>query len=176
MSTTAQGPENLRIEKATERDTAVILSFIKELAEYERLSHEVVATEELLRASLFGERPVAEVLIAYSGEGAVGFALFFHNFSTFLGRPGIYLEDLYVQPHARGRGVGRALLSRLARLAMERGCGRLEWAVLDWNEPAIRFYKNLGAVPMDEWTVFRATGQALERLAEVGPGETGMLR
>ena len=165
----AQGSENLRIEKAEERDAGLILSFIKELAEYERLSHEVVATEELLRASLFGERPVAEVLIAYAGHEAVGFALFFHNFSTFLGRPGIYLEDLYVQPHVRGKGVGRALLSRLAQMALERGCGRLEWAVLDWNEPAIRFYRNLGAVAMDEWTVFRATGQALERLAAVGP-------
>lgn len=161
-----QGPDRLRIEKATERDVPLILSFIKELAEYERLSHEVVATEEMLRASLFGERPMAEVLIAYTGEEAVGFALFFHNFSTFLGRPGIYLEDLYVQPRARGKGIGRALLSRLARLARERGCGRLEWAVLDWNEPAIRFYRNLGAVAMDEWTVFRATGESLARLAE----------
>jgi GNAT superfamily N-acetyltransferase len=172
----AQGPENLRIERAEERDVGLILSFIKELAEYERLSHEVVATEELLRASLFGARPVAEVLIARVSDEAVGFALFFHNFSTFLGRPGIYLEDLYVQPQARGKGVGRALLSRLARVALERGCGRLEWAVLDWNEPAIKFYRNLGAVAMDEWTVFRATGQALERLATVGPKEAEALR
>ncbi|HEX8138649.1 MAG TPA: GNAT family N-acetyltransferase [Pyrinomonadaceae bacterium] len=172
----AQGPENLRIERAEERDVGLILSFIKELAEYERLSHEVVATEELLRASLFGARPVAEVLIARVSDEAVGFALFFHNFSTFLGRPGIYLEDLYVQPHARGKGVGRALLGRLAQVALERGCGRLEWAVLDWNEPAIRFYRNLGAVAMDEWTVFRATGQALERLAAVGPKEAEALR
>jgi GNAT superfamily N-acetyltransferase len=163
---TAQGVDNLSIEKASERDVPVILSFIKELAEYERLSHEVVATEEMLRASLFGERVMAEVLIAQTGAEAVGFALFFHNFSTFLGRPGIYLEDLYVQPRARGKGIGRALLARLACLAVERGCGRLEWAVLDWNEPAIRFYRNLGAVAMDEWTVFRATGEALKRLAE----------
>jgi GNAT superfamily N-acetyltransferase len=173
---TAQGPDNLRIEKAGERDVPLILSFIKELAEYERLSHEVVATEELLRASLFGERPVAEVLIAYQDGAAVGFALFFHNFSTFMGLPGIYLEDLYVQPHARGKGIGRALLVRLARLAKERGCGRLEWAVLDWNEPAIRFYRNLGAVPMHEWTVFRATDESLDRLAEGTSNETDRLR
>jgi GNAT superfamily N-acetyltransferase len=162
----AAGMDNLRIERARETDLSLILSFIKELAEYERLSHEVVATEELLRESLFGENVKAEVVIAYDQDQAVGFALFFHNFSTFMGRPGIYLEDLYVKPHARGRGIGRALLSFLARLAKERGCGRLEWAVLDWNEPAIRFYKNLGAVPMDEWTVFRATGKALDKLAE----------
>lgn len=157
---------NLRIERAREDDLSLILSFIRELAEYERLSHEVSANEELLRVALFGERAFAEVFIAYDDGQAVGFALFFHNFSTFLGRPGIYLEDLYVQPHARGKGIGRALLAHLARLARERHCGRLEWAVLDWNEPAIRFYKNLGAVPMTEWTVFRATGEALERLAE----------
>ncbi len=166
MSSTA-GADNIRIEKAREDDLALILSFIKELAEYERLSHEVVATEELLRESLFGERAKAEVIIAYDrDERAVGLALFFHNFSTFLGRPGIYLEDLYVQPHARGKGIGRALLVHLARLAQERRCGRLEWAVLDWNEPAIRFYKKLGAVPMNEWTVFRATGESLDKLAE----------
>lgn len=163
----AAGAANFRIEKAREDDLALILSFIKELAEYERLSHEVVATEELLRESLFGERAVAEVVIAYDEDNrSVGFALFFHNLSTFLGRPGIYLEDLYVQPHARGKGIGRALLVHLARLAKERRCGRLEWAVLDWNEPAIGFYKKLGAVPMDEWTVFRATGESLDKLAE----------
>ncbi|HEX8143758.1 MAG TPA: GNAT family N-acetyltransferase [Pyrinomonadaceae bacterium] len=167
----ATGTDNLKIERAGASDVPVILSFIKELAEYERLSHEVVATEELLRQSLFGERAMAEVVIAYDDGRAVGFALFFHNFSTFLGRPGIYLEDLYVQPHARGKGIGRALLIHLARLAKERGCGRLEWAVLDWNEPAIRFYQNLGAVPMNEWTVFRATGEALDRLAEWGASE-----
>src|SRR5215210_5884073 len=167
MSRAAGEAANFRIEKAREDDLALILSFIRELAEYERLSHEVVATEELLRESLFGERAVAEVVIAYdTDERAVGLALFFHNFSTFLGRPGIYLEDLYVQPHARGLGVGRALLGHLASLAKERGCGRLEWAVLDWNEPAIRFYRNLGAAAMDEWTVFRVTGESLDRLAE----------
>ena len=158
--------DNLRIEKASEGDVPVILSFIRELAEYERMSDEVVATEDLLRTALFGERAMAEVVIAYRDEQAVGFALFFHNFSTFLGQPGIYLEDLYVQPHARGQGIGRALLAHLARLAKERGCGRVEWAVLDWNEPAIRFYQGLGAVPMSEWTVFRATGDTLDRLAQ----------
>lgn len=159
---------NLRIEEARERDVPLILSFIKELAEYERLSHEVAATEELLRESLFGARSMAEVRIAYDDGRAVGFALFFHNFSTFIGRPGIYLEDLYVQPHARGRGIGRALLSHLAGLAKERGCGRLEWAVLDWNGPAIRFYQGLGAKPMDDWTIFRVTGDALDALAGAG--------
>jgi GNAT superfamily N-acetyltransferase len=159
------GIDILRIEKASDGDVALILSLIRELAEYERMADEVVATEELLREALFGERAMAEVVIAYMDERAVGFALFFHNFSTFVGRPGIYLEDLYVQPHARGKGIGRALLSHLARLAKERGCGRLEWAVLDWNEPAIRFYQSLGAVPMNEWTIFRATGEALDHLA-----------
>ena len=143
----------------------LILSFIRELAEYERLSDEVVATEEALRAHLFGERPVAEVVIGEEGGTPAGFALFFHSFSTFLGRPGIYLEDLYVRPESRGRGVGRALLVHLARLAKERGCGRLEWSVLDWNEPAIGFYGRLGASPVDGWTVFRVTGEALEELA-----------
>jgi len=172
----AAGMDNLRIERAREADIPLIFSFIKELAEYERLSHEVVATEALLRESLFGENVKAEVLIAYEMDQAVGFALFFHNFSTFVGRPGLYLEDLYVKPQARGRGIGRALLSFLARLAKERGCARLEWAVLDWNEPAIRFYRHLGAVPMDEWTVFRATGGALDRLAEGTTNEPGEAR
>ena len=157
--------EHLRIEKAGERDTALILSLIKELAEYERLSHAVVATEDLLREVLFGERAAAEVLIGYYKDAPVSFALFFHNVSTFLGRRGIYLEDLYVKPEARGKGIGRAMLIHLARLAKERNCGRLEWAVLDWNEPAIKFYKNLGAEAMDEWTTFRVTGDALELLA-----------
>jgi GNAT superfamily N-acetyltransferase len=161
----ATGADNLRIERARRTDVPLILSFIKELAEYERLSHEVTATEDSLAESLFGERAMAEVRIAYEDERAVGFALFFHNFSTFLGRPGIYLEDLYVQPHARGRGIGRALLSHLAGLARERGCGRLEWAVLDWNEPAVKFYKGLGAAAMDEWTIFRITGDRLDDLA-----------
>lgn len=156
------------LRRAIGRDVPLILSFIRELAEYGRLSHEVVATEELLLASLFGERPAAEVVIGdYGGEPA-GFALFFHNFSTFLGRPGIHLEDLYVTPGLRGRGVGRAMLAYLARLAKERGCGRLEWSVLDWNEPAIKLYKSIGATPMDDWTTYRVTGEALEGLADEG--------
>jgi GNAT superfamily N-acetyltransferase len=159
---------DLEIRPATEDDVPLILSLIKELAEYERLSHEVVATEEVLRDSLFGERQVAEVLIGhYQGE-PMGFALFFHNFSTFLGKPGIYLEDLYVRPRYRGMGFGRTLLARLAKLARERGCGSLEWWVLDWNEPAIRFYKTSGAVPMDDWTVYRLAGEALDELAARG--------
>ena len=155
----------LEIRPATERDVPLILSLIRELAEYERLSHEIVATEEILRDSLFGERPAAEVLLGYVGDDPAGFALFFHNFSTFLGRPGIYLEDLYVRPEFRGAGIGRAMLVHLARLARERGCGRLEWSVLDWNEPAIGFYKSLGASPVSGWTVYRVTGEALEALA-----------
>jgi GNAT superfamily N-acetyltransferase len=155
----------LEIRSATEDDVPLILSLIRELAEYERLSHEVVATEEALRDSLFGERPVAEVLICHLGDEPVGFALFLHNFSTFLGRPGIYLEDLYVKPKYRGMGFGRALLVHLAKLARERGCGRLEWSVLDWNEPAIGFYRSIGASPVSGWTVYRVTGAALEELA-----------
>lgn len=158
----------LEIRFATEDDVPLILSFIKQLAEYERLSHEVVATEEVLRETLFGERRVAEVLLGYSGGSPVAFALFFHNFSTFLGRPGIYLEDLFVMPEHRGSGLGKEMLRHLARIAKERGCGRLEWWVLDWNEDAIRFYKSFGAVPMDEWTVFRVAGAALDSLAETG--------
>lgn len=155
----------LEIRAATEDDVPLILSLVKELAEYERLSHQVVATEEVLRDSLFGERRTAEVLIGHHGGEPAGFALFFHNFSTFLGRPGIYLEDLYVRPRYRGMGYGKALLARLAELARERGCGRLEWWVLDWNEPAIRFYKALGAVPMEDWTVYRLAGESLDELA-----------
>ncbi len=154
------------IRFATEQDVALILQFIRGLAEYERLAHEVTATEELLRETLFGERRVAEVLIGeYRGE-PVGFALFFHNFSTFLGRPGIYLEDLFIRPETRGRGFGQALLSYLAKLAKDRKCGRLEWSVLDWNEAAIRFYTGLGAVAMNEWTTYRLAGEALERQAQ----------
>ncbi|MGH3089202.1 MAG: GNAT family N-acetyltransferase [Rubrobacteraceae bacterium] len=155
----------MKIRPATENDIPLILSFIEQLAEYERLSREVVATEETLREALFGERKVAEVLLGYLDEAPVAFALFFHNFSTFLGRPGIYLEDLFVRPEHRGFGFGKEMLRYLARLAVERGCGRLEWWVLDWNESAIRFYENLGAVPMDEWTVFRLTGDDLDELA-----------
>ena len=151
---------------ATVDDVGLIIDFIRQLADYERKSDEVVTDEDQLRESLFGERRVAEVVIAsYEGEPA-GFALFFHNFSTFLGRPGIYVEDLFVIPSLRGHGIGKILLSFLARLAVERGCGRIEWWVLDSNEPAIRFYERLGAKAMDEWTVFRLTGETLEELAE----------
>ena len=153
------------VREASAADVALILAFIRELAEYERLSHEVVATEDGVRESLFGERPYAEVLIAEHDGSPAGFALFFHNYSTFLGRPGIYLEDLYVRPEFRGAGTGKKLLVRLARLARSRGCGRLEWWVLDWNEPSIGFYEKLGAVPMDDWTVYRVSGPALEDLA-----------
>jgi len=160
----ADSAANLRIVPATERDVPVILSFIRKLGEYENLSHQVVATEELLRDTLFGERPVAVVLIAYLANEPAGFALFFHNFSTFLGRPGIYLEDLFVEPAHRGKGIGKALLIEIARIAKGRNCGRLEWAVLDWNKPAIDFYRGLGAVPLDDWTLFRVTGEALDNL------------
>lgn len=158
----------MEIRTATEADVPLILSLIKELAEYERLAHEVSATEDLLRESLFGERQVAEALLGYHEGDPAGFALFFHNFSTFLGRSGIYLEDLYVKPELRGRGVGRAMLVYLAKLARERNCGRLEWSVLNWNEPAIRLYRGIGALPMDEWTVYRLTGESLEDLASQG--------
>jgi GNAT superfamily N-acetyltransferase len=156
----------LTIRAATKADTAQILAFIRNLAEYEKLAHEVTATPEALAAMLFGPRPYAEVLLAERGQVALGFALFFHNFSTFLAKPGIYLEDLFVLPEARGQGIGKALLRHLARLACERGCGRLEWSVLDWNVDAIRFYKALGAVPMDGWTVHRLSGAALAGFAE----------
>jgi len=158
----------LEIRAATEDDVPLILSFIKELAEYERLSHEVRATEDLLRHSLFGERRMAEALLGYLKDDPAGFALFFHTYSTFLGRPGIYLEDLYVRPEFRGAGVGRALLVHLAKLARERGCGRLEWSVLDWNEAAIGFYRGIGASPVSGWTVYRVAGETLDRLAAGG--------
>ena len=154
-----------RIERATERDVPLILRLIKDLAEYERMSDEVVATEQGLRESLFGARPAAEVIIAYAGDTPAGFALFFHNYSTFLGKPGLYLEDLFVVPEFRGHGYGRELLQKLAAIAVERGCGRFEWSVLDWNEPAIGFYKKLGARLMDAWKIFRVTGDALADLA-----------
>jgi GNAT superfamily N-acetyltransferase len=158
-------PTQFRIEPATERDVPVILNLIKGLAEYEKLSHEVVATETSLRESLFGSRRVAEVILGYAGTEAVGFAVFFHNYSTFLGRPGIYLEDLFVLPQWRRRGLGTRLLTYVAREAVARNCGRLEWSVLDWNQSAIDFYKKLGARAMDEWTVYRVTGDALKALA-----------
>jgi GNAT superfamily N-acetyltransferase len=153
------------IREASVEDVPLILEFIRALAEYERLAHEVVATEEMLASSLFGERPGAEVLIASFDGRPAGFALYFHTFSTFLARPGIYLEDLFVRPELRGRGIGHALLERLAAIAVDRGCGRLEWSVLDWNEPAIGFYRRIGAEPMSDWTVNRLTGAALLRLA-----------
>ena len=153
------------VREASAEDVPLILTLIGELAEYERLSHEVVATEDSLQEWLFGEKPVAEVLIAELGPEAAGFALFFHSFSTFLGSPGIYLEDLYVRPAFRGRGMGKAMLVHLAKLAKRRRCKRLEWSVLDWNHPSIRFYESLGAVAMDDWTVHRVTGEALDRLA-----------
>ena len=154
---------SLRIAPALESDVPVILDFIRQLADYEKLSGEVAATEESLRDTLFGARPYAEVLIAYWEEMPVGVALFFHNYSTFLAKPGIYLEDLFVNPAARGKGIGKALLTRLAELALERGCGRVEWAVLDWNAPSIEFYQRMGARAMDEWTTFRLTGASLEQ-------------
>lgn len=157
----------LEILPATANEAGVVLGMIRGLAQYEKLEHAMTATEEELRETLFGEKPGAEVLLArLAGEGSaewVGFALFFPNYSTFLAKPGIYLEDLFVKPEARGRGIGGALLKEIARLAVDRGCGRVEWSVLDWNEPSIGFYRNLGAVPMDEWTVFRLSGEALRR-------------
>ena len=157
---------NATIREAQPSDVPVILGMIRELAEYERLLHMVVATEESLPRSLFGSRPYAEALLAEVGGEAVGFALYFHNFSTFLGKPGLYLEDLFVKPAFRGRGIGKALLSRVARIAVERDCGRMEWSVLDWNEPSIRFYESLGAKPLDDWTIFRLTGDALQRCGQ----------
>ena len=155
----------LRIEPATERDVPLILRLINGLAAYEKLSHEVTATEAGLRETLFGARAAAEVIIGYTGDTPVGFALFFPNYSTFLGKPGLYLEDLFVLPEWRGHGFGRGLLTHLATLAVERGCGRFEWSVLDWNEPAIGFYERLGATLMVGWSIFRVTGDALRQLA-----------
>ncbi len=155
---------SLLIRQAEKSDVQTILEFIKGLAEYEHLSHEVVATEELLTDAVFCANKVVYCKLAFEGETPVGFALYFYNFSTFLGRKGIYLEDLFVDPNYRGKGYGKALLVSLAKQAVEEGCGRVEWSVLDWNEPSINFYKSLGAVPMDEWTVFRLTGDALKNL------------
>ncbi|MBL8799999.1 MAG: GNAT family N-acetyltransferase [Planctomycetia bacterium] len=154
------------IRPATPADVPTICRLIRGLAEYEKLTDEVVLDEGQLRDHLFGPRPYAEVLLAEEGSEIIGFALFFHNYSTFLGRPGIYLEDLFVEPSRRGQGHGKQLLLALAKLAVDRGCGRLEWSVLDWNEPAIRFYESLGATALKEWTVYRVTGDALRRLAE----------
>jgi len=158
------GP-SFHLGPATERDVALILRFIQELGAYEQLADEVTATEEVLRASLFGSQPAAEVVIAYAGEEPAGFAVYFPTFSTFLGRRGLYLEDLFVVPAWRGHGLGRRLLAHVARVAVERGCGRLEWSVLDWNELALRVYRKIGARPMDTWTVQRLTGAALRDLA-----------
>jgi GNAT superfamily N-acetyltransferase len=157
---------DFEIRPARVEDVPVILELIRELATYERAPDEVTATEEQLVDVLFGKRPAAEVLLAFEGKSPVGFAVFFYNFSTWLGRPGLYLEDLFVKPEKRGKGYGRALLIELAKIARDRGCGRMEWAVLDWNELAIKFYRALGAKPMDEWTVFRLTRDGIAELAK----------
>ena len=157
--------EDFEIKTAIAKDVPLILSFIKELAEYEKLAHEVVATEDILHETLFGDKAYAEVIIGYLNQEPISFALYFHNFSTFLGRPGIYLEDLFVREKARGKGIGQKMFAYLAHLAKQRNCGRLEWWVLDWNGSAIGFYKRLGAEPMDEWTVQRITGKSLDDLA-----------
>lgn len=156
--------DGFTIRFAEEEDTALILSFIKGLAEYEKLSHEVVATEDILRESLFKQKAAEVIIGEYNGE-PVGFALFFHNYSTFLGQLGLYLEDLFIVPEMRGKGFGKTMLSFLAKIAVDRNCGRFEWWCLDWNEPSIKFYKSIGAVPMEEWITFRATGRELEDLA-----------
>jgi GNAT superfamily N-acetyltransferase len=158
-------PIQFEIKPASIDDVPLLLSLIKELAEYERLSSEVIATEDSLQKTLFTQNSHAEVVIGYLDNKPVSFALFFHNYSTFLGKSGLYLEDLYVKPECRNQGIGKKMLSYLAHLAKSRNCGRLEWSVLDWNAPAINFYQNLGAKPMDEWTVFRLTGDALDKLA-----------
>ncbi len=157
--------KNVEFRKGKEQDIALILSLIKELAEYENLSEEVTATEELLKEWLF-EKEKAEVLLAMVDGKEVGFALYFHNLSTFLGKAGIYLEDLYVKPEYRGQGCGKAILKELARITVERGCGRLEWSCLNWNQPSIDFYQSLGAVPMEEWTTYRLTGETLSKVAK----------
>ena len=157
---------SIAIRRATPLDVPIILTFIRELATYEKLAHEVVATDDDMYIALFGEHPVIEALIAINDDEPVGYALFFPTFSTFLGKPGLYLEDLYVRPAARGLGIGRKMLEHLARITVQRGWGRLEWSVLDWNEPSIAFYKKMGATPMDEWTIFRLVGEPLRKLAD----------
>ena len=161
-------PPQVAIRPAEPQDVGLILTLIKELAEYERLADKVVATEKSLHATLFGPQSAAEVLIAESGDAALGFASFFVNYSTFLGRTGLYMEDVYVRPPARGQGIGRLLLVKVAQAAVARGCHRLEWAVLDWNMPAIGFYQRLGATPLDEWTTYQLSSEALQRLAADG--------
>ena len=158
-------PNDADIRPATVEDVPLLLRFVRELADYERLAHEVTATEEALRNAMFGARPYAEAIVANVDGAPVGFAVYFHTFSTFLGVPGLYLEDLYVRPTHRRRGVGEALLRRVATIACERDCGRLEWAALDWNAPAVGFYKRLGAETLADWTTYRLTGEALQRLA-----------
>ncbi|GBD89633.1 acetyltransferase YpeA [bacterium BMS3Abin04] len=158
--------KNFVIKKAKKKDAGTILTFIKKLADYENLSHQVTATEELLTESLFGPNAAAECAIGYYNNKPVCFALYFHNFSTFLGKPGLYLEDLFVLPEFRGNGFGKVMLTYLAKLAVERGCGRFEWAVLDWNEPALKFYKSLSAESHNEWIIHRVSGNALYKLAE----------
>jgi GNAT superfamily N-acetyltransferase len=160
----------VRIAAATESDVPVILELIRSLAVYEQLAHEVVATPDNLQDSLFGPRAAAEVAIAYLDQEPVGFAVWFQNYSTFLGRAGLYLEDLFVKPERRGQGIGRKLLAHVAGVAVTRGAGRMEWSVLDWNKPAIGFYRAIGAVPMDDWTVYRLTGEALNELARHSSG------
>ena len=160
---------DLRIEPATVRDVPLILQFIRELAEYEHLAHACVATEDDLRANLFGPVAVAHTVIAYAGDDPAGFALYFFNFSTFLARPGLYLEDLFVKPARRKQGIGRALLAYLARVAVECGCGRMEWSVLNWNEQALRVYRGIGAQPLNDWTVMRLTEPAITALAATAP-------
>src|SRR5436853_5875973 len=157
---------NFKIRTATIVDVPIILELIRALATYERAPNEVTSTEDQLIDVLFGKKPAAEVLLAFEDDTPIGFAVFFHNFSTWLGRPGLYLEDLFVKPEHRGKGYGRALLIHLAKIARDRNCGRFEWAVLDWNEPAIQFYRKLGAKPMDEWTVFRLKGDGIAKLAD----------
>jgi GNAT superfamily N-acetyltransferase len=163
------GTSGLRLRFAVAGDAPLVLSFIRQLAEYEKLSHAVKATQQEIEDTLFGPRPAAEVVLADYRDKPVGFAVFFHNFSTFVGKPGLYLEDLFVNPSARGLGIGKTLLAFLAQLAQERGCGRVEWSVLDWNRPAIDFYHTLGAQPMDDWTVFRLEQSAMEQLASDFP-------
>ena len=156
----------VEIRDTTISDIPIILQLIRDLATYERAPNDVVATEQGLREVLFGAEPSAKVVLVFEGEESVGFAVYFFNFSTWLGRPGLYLEDLFVKPETRGRGYGRALLIHLAKIARDHGCGRMEWAVLDWNEPAIQFYRKLGATPLEDWTVFRLTPDGINRLAE----------
>ncbi|MCX6152088.1 MAG: GNAT family N-acetyltransferase [Ignavibacteriales bacterium] len=156
----------LKIVSARKEDVTIVISFIKQLAEYEKLSNDVTATEELLTKTLFSPGSVAKVLLAYYDDAPAGFAIYFFNFSTFVGKPGLYLEDVFVKPHLRGKGIGKAILVHLAKIAIEKDCGRFEWSVLNWNKPSIEFYKNLGAKPLEEWKVFRLDGKALEKLSK----------